>query len=508
MNTDNVNGWAADGAEPPRSMEAPGAAVPSKWRKIEVRSIDYVPAHERHGSVAGQGPFWFLGNFQFFTIAIGFVGPSMGLSLGYTILSGVLGILFGTLFMAFHASQGAHLGLPQMIQSRAQFGYRGVVLILIATLFTFIGFNVVDTVLMASGVKGIFGWSPTLVTIVTALIALALALAIYGHDWLHRVFKWLLVASLPLYVLLTLWILFGAVGVKPGIVHAGGFSLVAFAAQFAASASYNITYAPYVSDYSRYLPRDTKPRAIIAAVFVGASASAIWLIALGAWLATRLGASDGLVALYDAGNAMFRGFGVLISLASVGAMVATMGLNAYSAMLTVVTAVDSFKPVKPTQTVRVVTVLALGLVWVVISLSLSGNAIDILFAALTIMLYLLVPWTAVNLVDYFFVRRGHYAITQLFTPRGLYGAWGARGLIAYAVGFAATVPFFVLPGIYTGPLAARIGGVDVAWAVGLAVSALVYLALARSIDAQGERKAVAQSEREIAELDQAMTRRS
>jgi purine-cytosine permease-like protein len=506
MSTDNVNGWAP----PPQATGTVDSADPSgaksgKWRKIEVRSIDYVPAHERHGSVAGQGPFWFLGNFQFFTIAIGFVGPSMGLSLGYTILSGVLGILFGTLFMAFHASQGAHLGLPQMIQSRAQFGYRGVVLILIATLFTFIGFNVVDTVLMASGVKGIFGWSPTLVTIVTALIALALA--IYGHDWLHRVFKWLLVASLPLYVLLTLWIVFGAVGVKAGVAaHVGGVSLVAFAAQFAASASYNITYAPYVSDYSRYLPRETKPRAIIAAVFIGASASAIWLIALGAWLATRLGASDGLVALYDAGNAMFRGFGVLISLASVGAMVATMGLNAYSAMLTVVTAVDSFKPVKPTSTVRVITVLMLGLVWVVISLSLSGNAIDILFAALTIMLYLLVPWTSVNLVDFFFVRRGHYAITQLFTPNGLYGAWGARGLIAYAVGFASTVPFFVLPGIYTGPLAARIGGVDVAWAVGLLVSALVYLVLARSIDAEGERKAVQQSEREIALLDGAAGR--
>lgn len=506
MSTDNVNGWAP----PPQATGTVDSADPSgaksgKWRKIEVRSIDYVPAHERHGSVAGQGPFWFLGNFQFFTIAIGFVGPSMGLSLGYTILSGVLGILFGTLFMAFHASQGAHLGLPQMIQSRAQFGYRGVVLILIATLFTFIGFNVVDTVLMASGVKGIFGWSPTLVTIVTALIALALA--IYGHDWLHRVFKWLLVASLPLYVLLTLWIVFGAVGVKAGVAaHVGGVSLVAFAAQFAASASYNITYAPYVSDYSRYLPRETKPRAIIAAVFIGASASAIWLIALGAWLATRLGASDGLVALYDAGNAMFRGFGVLISLASVGAMVATMGLNAYSAMLTVVTAVDSFKPVKPTSTVRVITVLVLGLVWVVISLSLSGNAIDILFAALTIMLYLLVPWTSVNLVDFFFVRRGHYAITQLFTPNGLYGAWGARGLIAYAVGFASTVPFFVLPGIYTGPLAARIGGVDVAWAVGLLVSALVYLVLARSIDAEGERKAVQQSEREIALLDGAAGR--
>lgn len=490
MDTDNANTW-----DTPLIAEPP-VAEPARRRGIEKRSIDYVPASERHGRVADQGPFWFLGNFQFFTIAIGFVGPSMGLSLGYTILAGVLGILFGTLFMAFHASQGAHLGLPQMIQSRAQFGYRGVVLVLIATAFTFIGFNVVDTVLMASGLNGIFGWSPTVVTIATAV--LALALAVYGHDWLHRVFKWLLVASLPLYVILTGAIFFGAAGGK--VVHAGTFSLVAFAAQFAASASYNITYAPYVSDYSRYLPRDTKPRSIIAAVFVGASASAIWLIALGAWLATRLGASDGLVALYDSGNAVFHGLGVLISLASVGAMAATMGLNAYSAMLTVITAVDSFKPVKPTRTVRVVTLIALTAIWVAISLSLHGNAIDILFAALTIMLYLLVPWTAVNLVDYFFVRRGAYAITQLFTPSGIYGAWGSRGLTAYIVGFVATIPFFVLPGVYTGPLAQTIGGIDIAWAVGLVVSSVVYLLVSRSFDPRSERAAIAQSEREIARL--------
>ena len=133
--------------------------APSRQGGIEARSIDYVPENERHGRVVDQGPFWFLGNFQFFTIAIGFVGPSMGLSLGYTALAGVIGILFGTLFMAFHASQGAELGLPQMIQSRAQFGYRGVSLVLIGTLVTFIGFNVVDTVLLSAGLNGIFGLS-------------------------------------------------------------------------------------------------------------------------------------------------------------------------------------------------------------------------------------------------------------------------------------------------------------------------------------------------------------
>uniref|UniRef100_UPI00158B6F30 cytosine permease n=1 Tax=Burkholderia cepacia TaxID=292 RepID=UPI00158B6F30 len=142
----------------------------------------------------------------------------------------------------------------------------------------------------------------------------------------HRAFKWMLYASLPLYLVLSAAILLGGVPPKAA-AHARGFSLVAFASQFAASASYNITYAPYVSDYSRYLPRHTRPRAIIAAVFAGAASSAIWLIALGAWLASRLGASDGLIALNEAGNAIFHGFGALISIMSIGAMVATMGLN-------------------------------------------------------------------------------------------------------------------------------------------------------------------------------------
>ena len=126
----------------PHSLRA-GTGPPRVSAGIERRSIDYVPAHERHGRVTDQGPFWFLSNFQFFAIAIGFVGPSLGLSLGYTALAGTLGILIGTVFLAFHASQGAELGLPQMIQSRAQFGYRGVIVPLIATLISLIGYNVV-----------------------------------------------------------------------------------------------------------------------------------------------------------------------------------------------------------------------------------------------------------------------------------------------------------------------------------------------------------------------------
>uniref|UniRef100_UPI00163E3479 cytosine permease n=1 Tax=Burkholderia gladioli TaxID=28095 RepID=UPI00163E3479 len=53
--------------------------------------------------------------------------------------------------------------------------------------------------------------------------------------------------------------------------------------------------------------------------------------------------------------------------------------------------------------------------------------------------------TAVNLVDYFFVRRGHYAITHLFTAEGIYGAWGLRGLLSYAIGLAVATLAYLLP---------------------------------------------------------------
>ncbi len=457
---------------------------------IETRSIDYVPEGERHGKVSAQGPFWFLGNFQFFTIAIGFIGPGMGLGLGATALASMLGILFGTLFMAFHASQGPDLGLPQMIQSRPQFGYRGVIIPLMGTLFTFAGFNVVDTVLISQGLNHLFGWN--IPTVALGLGVVAAAIAIFGHDWLHIIFRALFWVSLPLYLVITGAILLGHVA--PSATPHAHFSWVAFAAQFAACAAYNITYAPYVSDYTRYLPRGRGRGALVWNVYIGASASAIWLTILGAWLATYFGASDGMVATSAAGNAVLPHLGTLTVLVSVAALTATMGLNAYSGMLTLVTAVDCFADIPFSRGVRVAGVLALAAVWLAVSLSLNANAINALYDALSVMLYLLVPWTAVNLMDYFFVRKGRYAIKDFFSAQGIYGAWAWRGLLAYAIGFIASIPFFNLAGVFEGPVARALGGVDISWAPGLVVSGLVYYLITRDLDLAAELPAIAASD--------------
>jgi len=471
--------------------------------QIEVHSIDWIPESERHGKPWLQSMLWFLGNFQYFTIPIGFVGPAMGLSLGWSILAGVLGIAVGTLFMAFHATQGPVFGLPQMIQSRAQLGYRGVIVALIATLFTYMAFNVADQILLASGLHGAFGWNQQVIAIATALIAAALA--IYGHDWVHRVFRFLLVISFPCYAIISVAILLGHAGGKAP-AQPGGFLFAAFMAQFSVAAAYNITYAPYVSDYSRYMPKDTSARGIISAVFFGASGSAVWLIALGAWMATRLGVSDGLTGLRTSGNNVASPLGNITAVLSATALLATMGMNAYGGMLTVLTGVDSFKKIATSRAWRIGTVLVLTAVWFALGeLWAGGSAVNAVLDSLTLMLYLLVPWTALNLVDYFFVRHGHYAITDIFRVNGVYGAWGWRGLAAYVIGFAAEIPFMVLPQIagfsYTGPFPAHVSnGVDYSWLVGLVVSGVVYWALSRSLNQTRERQAIEASDRELEEL--------
>ena len=460
---------------------------------IEEHSIDYIPGKERHGAVWQQGPFWFLGDFNFFTVAMGYIGPSLGLNFRGTCLASVLGVLFGTLFMALHASQGPDLGIPQMVQSRAQFGYRGVILPLFATLFTFMGFNVVDTYLIGHGLHDLYGGSVASIT--SILTITVIVLAVFGYDWLHRAFRLLFWLGVPFYLFLSAGIISGHIPIHN--VQPLGFSWVAFSAQFVAGASYNITFAPYVSDYTRYLPRSSNRWPILLSVYGGASLSAIWLIVVGAWLACYLGATDGMIAINDAGNLLVRHGGPALVTVSVLALIAAMAMNAYSGMLTVLTGLDSLVPIRPTKAIRIATVTALALGWHLVADSLEANTVSVLSNALISMLYLLVPWTAINLVDYFLIRRGKYAVLDIFQLEGTYGLWAWRGICAYVAGFLFSTPFFLIPGVFEGPLAKRLGHIDISWAVGIVVTSAIYYGLMSSADLTHEIAQVLASEKAL-----------
>ena len=466
--------------------------TPSEQRRglVEVRSIDYVPLKERHGRVWHQGPFWFMGNFVLVTMVTGFIGPELGLSLVWSLVAIAIGCGFGTFFMAFHAVQGPRLGLPQMIQSRAQFGYRGAIFPLAVVVFVYVGFNVFDTILAADGFDLAISaskwvWYP-IITIVAVVIA------VVGYDLLHFVQRWLSYLSMIVFGILTI----GALATLD-LGHAasqGSFGMTAFLLQLGVAASYQISYAPYVSDYSRYLPEATPAAPIIWWVYAGAALSALWLMALGTLLASSLAGPDAIASIQQVGNGIFSGFGTFAVLVAAPALVTVMAVNCYGAMLTGATIIDAFRKVSPTLVVRVIGVAMIGAIGFLVALTIPANYLNSFNNFLLLMLYFLIPWTAVNLVDFYFVRHGRYAISEFARRGGLYGNWSWRGLVAYFAGFLAMVPFFSTT-IFTGPIASALGGADISFLVGLSVAAGLYYLLALRLDLDRERAMAAESRR-------------
>jgi NCS1 family nucleobase:cation symporter-1 len=172
---------------------------------LEVRSIDYIPKSERHGKVWHVGPLWFMGNAQIATLAVGVVSFSLGGNLIWSIIAILVGLIVGTFFMAAHSSQGPKLGLPQMVQSRPQFGYIGALLVWLFAFLQYAGFNVFNTVLagqaLTQATKSPASFGPVwaiLITIVGAVIAL------FGYDLIHRMERYLVYLTVAVMLLVSI----------------------------------------------------------------------------------------------------------------------------------------------------------------------------------------------------------------------------------------------------------------------------------------------------------------
>ena len=95
-----------------------------------------------------------------------------------------------------------------------------------------------------------------------------------------------------------------------------------------------------------------------------------------------------------------------------------------------------------------------------------------------VLLFFFVPWSAINLVDYYLVKRGRYDVQSFFTPDGVYGGFQWWACICYVITLAVQVPFLDQL-FYVGPLVSSLGGADISWIVGFGVASLLYLAGAK-----------------------------
>jgi NCS1 family nucleobase:cation symporter-1 len=224
--------------------------VSGRLAGVEVRSSDYAPLNERHGKVWSQGPLWFMSNAQIATLAVGTFSVTAGGNLIWSLIAIVAGALLGTFFMAFHSAQGPQLGLPQMIQSRPQFGYLGALLVWAFAYLQYAGFNIFNTILAGDALHATVHGSGK--AWIVAATVFAAVVALVGYDLIHRVERWLAMGFLFIFGILTIAVC--TLPYSASSFDLSGFRWTPFLIQFGAVAGYQISWAIYVSDYSRYLP--------------------------------------------------------------------------------------------------------------------------------------------------------------------------------------------------------------------------------------------------------------
>lgn len=443
---------------------------------VERRSIDYIPPSERHGRPLSLLFVWFAANSSITALVTGALMTILGNSALWSIPAILLGNVLGGYITALHSAQGPKLGVPQMIQSRAQFGYYGAILPLVLALFIYIGFFATGLVLGGQALGLLLPISSQLGTVLFAIFC-AIS-AIVGYRWIHKFSYLPALLSAVVFAGLILVMTSGDMGAALGASN--GFTLAPFVLGVSLAASWQLTFGPYIADYSRYLPESTSQRSTIGWTFLGSVLGATLAMVVGAF-AAFLGedAFHGQEVGYI--TSLAGKFGVVVLLAVILGKLAGNTLSAYGGFMSITTIVSAFTGqdrLKPyTRYLFIIGVTAVALL---IALAASENFLDVFLNFLLFLLYFMTPWSAVNLVDYYIVRKKKYDIPALFDPNGIYGKFNWAAYIAYGIGVIVQIPF-MNSAIYVGPIAHFLNGAEIAWILGVAVSGIIYFVLTRTL---------------------------
>ncbi|UVJ41821.1 cytosine permease [Pseudomonas sp. LS1212] len=437
---------------------------------VEKRSIDFIPEAERYGKPGSLFFIWFGANMNITTIASGVLPVVIGLNLFWSALAIVLGSLLGAIFMASHSAQGPKLGIPQMIQSRAQFGVIGAVLPLLFVMLIYLGFFVSNTLLAAQAVASV---SPLPADANIYLIgALCFVVALYGYRLIHRLQKLLSILSLVVFIAATLLAL--SLPIPAEQWAASGFSLSKFLVAVSIAVTWQLSYAPYVADYSRYLPTHTPMAKVFWYSYAGTVTGGAWMMILGAILSVAIPDFASNVGSHVAG--LFGIGAVLLFAFIVYGQVSINVFNLYGAFMSTITVIEPFSRLRVTPRVRGMFMLVISLIATALCTISQDDFIAFFLNFIFFMSYFLIPWTAINLVDYYCLRKGDYQLADIFDMNGIYGRVNPIACCSFVVAIVLEIPFMNTT-LYVGPVATALDGVDLAWVVGLLVPALSYYGL-------------------------------
>ncbi len=450
---------------------------------METHGIAPIPAEHRYGAPWRLFTVWFAPNLVMSAVFTGSLGVALGLDVTAGAAAVVLGTLLGALPVAWLATWGPRTGMGQLPLARWAFG-GAVVLPGLVQWASSVCWDALVGLFGGEAVAELTGWPFWAATVlVLALQGLA---GVLGYEVIHRLQTVMSVVLGVLFAILTVRLL-GASHPAAGAGTATGTSAVgAFLLFTAITLSTAISWAPYASDFSRYLPAATPPRRVFGFTLAGLLGSYVWVEVLGLAAAAELSdqTARGLRAVLGGGAV-----GSLAMVAVGLSAVASNAMNDYSGSLALQTVgVRVRRPV----TAVVVTVAALALV-----LWMHGGDLAAKFQNVLLLVgYWIPPFVAVVGLDWVArmrrARRGPArsgcADRRLSAARGVAAPartpCGGRAraqarprtvaaLVAFLAGCGAGVPFMNTT-LFTGPAARALAGADLAFYVGFVVAGVVY----------------------------------
>ncbi|MEU6660033.1 cytosine permease [Streptomyces sp. NPDC046821] len=448
--------------------------------RVETHGIDFIPDDERHGHARELFAVWAAPNVSYLSLVIGGALILMGLGLWQALGVIVAGNLFWA-FVGLVAVSGPASGTPSQVVMRAMFGVLGnranIALTGWFVSVCYLALSWAAASLAAFSLAARAGIAPSTgvkVVIIVALAAATLAISVYGHATIVKLYLPFTLALTAVFIVLAGYVL-GHVdwGYEPQHPLNGVELWSAVMAGTTLVASAPLSYSNS-ADFARYLPRTTSPGAVAGWTALGGFVPSVLFTALGALAATALDMHDPQTALETILPTWFK---PAFLLAVILGAVCNNALTAYSSGL----ALQSIG-VRIRRSRSVILDGTLGVAMTLYALLVS-DFLDTVSNILEIMVALLGPSIAIYAVDILW-RRNRYDGRELTdesrdSPFWYTGGVNWAGAIALLTAFA--VAFLCSDThLYTGPIARAAGGADLSLPVGIVVAAGLYLALTRA----------------------------
>jgi NCS1 family nucleobase:cation symporter-1 len=427
---------------------------------IEQHGMEPIPQSARYGSVNRLFTVWFTPNLVPAAFFVGTLASIVGLGWWLGVAAILVGNVIGAGLVGILSAMGPRTGMAQIPAARLPFGKSIVVPGIINWLST-IAWDAINAFFGAYAIDAITGGAIPFPAGLLIVILCQAALSVIGYEAIHTFERFAAIGLAILFAIVTVALIpkatFGGSGTSDTI---GTFILMTTIA-----GSFNLAWALYASDYSRYLPASTPPRSVFSWTFLGLFAGAVWIEILGLAVVGALGSeTDTVHQIYG-----LLGAGVLGAIAMIAIFFGTVAVNSmndYTGSLSLQAA-----------GIRIPRPISAGIVAVlsfIATLYLYYNDFSSTVENyLLVITYWIGPWAAIILIDW---RRrgdridGSNAVRFSLLPSGL------SALIALVVGFLVSIPFMNQT-LYVGPAANALGGADIAYLVGFVVAGALYWVL-------------------------------